>query len=206
MRRTWLADRIAEALLPLALAAVGLALLLPSEETATRGDLVLAVLVLLTALGTCSCTGSPPSLEETRAPAIPSPERWTTFPRLPGTSSPAISLRSRSGSRSPSPWHSRQQCSTAARPDAQTAGALEPSIPTASFRHRSICSCRLSVLRFPLRMASKLNVRMSVERTANLELWPEEFQAWADGNRVALTPREFEVLMCLVPHGRAGRP
>jgi predicted Na+-dependent transporter len=46
-----LANPIAEALLPLALLAVGLALLLPSEEVAARGDLVLAALVALTALG-----------------------------------------------------------------------------------------------------------------------------------------------------------
>jgi predicted Na+-dependent transporter len=46
-----LADRIAEALLPLALAAVALALVLPSDAVADRGDLVLAALVLLTALG-----------------------------------------------------------------------------------------------------------------------------------------------------------
>jgi BASS family bile acid:Na+ symporter len=45
------ADRVAEALLPLALAAVGLALLLPSDQIAARGDLVLAALVALTALG-----------------------------------------------------------------------------------------------------------------------------------------------------------
>jgi predicted Na+-dependent transporter len=45
------ADRVAGALLPLALAAVALALLLPSEQFAARGDLVLAVLVALTALG-----------------------------------------------------------------------------------------------------------------------------------------------------------
>jgi predicted Na+-dependent transporter len=46
-----LADRIAEALLPLALVAVGVALLLPSEQAAARGALVLAALVVLTALG-----------------------------------------------------------------------------------------------------------------------------------------------------------
>lgn len=51
-------------------------------------------------------------------------------------------------------------------------------------------------------MASNLSVRRSAERTANLELWPDEFQAWADGSRVALTPRGFEVLMCLVQHER----
>jgi predicted Na+-dependent transporter len=45
------ADRVAGALLPLALAAVALALLAPSEEIATRADLLLAVLVVLTALG-----------------------------------------------------------------------------------------------------------------------------------------------------------
>jgi predicted Na+-dependent transporter len=45
------ADRVAAALLPLALAAVVLALLFPSEQFAARGDLVLAVLVALTALG-----------------------------------------------------------------------------------------------------------------------------------------------------------
>ncbi len=45
------ADRVAAALLPLALAAVALALLVPSEQIATRGDLLLAVLVVLTALG-----------------------------------------------------------------------------------------------------------------------------------------------------------
>jgi predicted Na+-dependent transporter len=45
------ADRIARMLLPLALAAVALALLLPSEDVAARGDLVLTVLVALTALG-----------------------------------------------------------------------------------------------------------------------------------------------------------
>jgi predicted Na+-dependent transporter len=45
------ADRLAGALLPLALAAVVLALLIPSEQFAARGDLVLAVLVALTALG-----------------------------------------------------------------------------------------------------------------------------------------------------------
>jgi BASS family bile acid:Na+ symporter len=45
------ADRVAEALLPLALAAVGLALLVPSDQIAARGDLVLAALVALTALG-----------------------------------------------------------------------------------------------------------------------------------------------------------
>jgi hypothetical protein len=45
------ADRVAGALLPLALAAVALAVLLPSEEIATRADLLLAVLVVLTALG-----------------------------------------------------------------------------------------------------------------------------------------------------------
>jgi predicted Na+-dependent transporter len=45
------ADRVAGALLPLALAAVALALLVPSEEAAARGDLLLAVLVALTALG-----------------------------------------------------------------------------------------------------------------------------------------------------------
>lgn len=48
---TRVADRIAEALLPLALAAVGLALLLPSDGVAARGDVVLAALVGLTALG-----------------------------------------------------------------------------------------------------------------------------------------------------------
>lgn len=45
------ADRVAGALLPLALAAIALALLLPSEEIAARGDLMLAALVALTALG-----------------------------------------------------------------------------------------------------------------------------------------------------------
>ena len=45
------ADRVAGALLPLALAAVALALVVPSEQIATRGDLLLAVLVALTALG-----------------------------------------------------------------------------------------------------------------------------------------------------------
>jgi predicted Na+-dependent transporter len=45
------ADRVAAALLPLALAAVALALLVPSQEIAGRGDLLLAVLVVLTALG-----------------------------------------------------------------------------------------------------------------------------------------------------------
>src|SRR4051794_14220657 len=45
------ADRVAGALLPLALAAVALALLAPSEQIVTRGDLLLAVLVVLTALG-----------------------------------------------------------------------------------------------------------------------------------------------------------
>ena len=45
------ADRVAAALLPLALAAVALALLVPSEQIATRGDLLLALLVVLTALG-----------------------------------------------------------------------------------------------------------------------------------------------------------
>jgi predicted Na+-dependent transporter len=45
------ADRVAGALLPLALAAVALALLVPSQEIATRGDLLLAVLVAITALG-----------------------------------------------------------------------------------------------------------------------------------------------------------
>jgi predicted Na+-dependent transporter len=45
------ADRVAEGLLPLALAAVALALLLPSGEIAARGDLLLAALVALTALG-----------------------------------------------------------------------------------------------------------------------------------------------------------
>jgi predicted Na+-dependent transporter len=45
------ADRIAGALLPLALAAVALALLVPAEGVATRGDLLLAALVALTALG-----------------------------------------------------------------------------------------------------------------------------------------------------------
>jgi predicted Na+-dependent transporter len=45
------ADRVAGALLPLALASVALALLAPSEEIATRADLLLAVLVVLTALG-----------------------------------------------------------------------------------------------------------------------------------------------------------
>jgi BASS family bile acid:Na+ symporter len=45
------ADRVAGALLPLALAAVALALLAPSQEIATRSDLLLAVLVVLTALG-----------------------------------------------------------------------------------------------------------------------------------------------------------
>jgi predicted Na+-dependent transporter len=45
------ADRVAAALLPLALAAVALALLAPSQQIATRADLLLAVLVLLTALG-----------------------------------------------------------------------------------------------------------------------------------------------------------
>src|SRR5256885_716382 len=44
------ADRVAAALLPLALAAVALALLVPSEEIATRADLLLAVLVAVTAL------------------------------------------------------------------------------------------------------------------------------------------------------------
>jgi BASS family bile acid:Na+ symporter len=48
---TGAADRVAEALLPLALAAVGLALLVPSDQIAARGDLVLAALVALTALG-----------------------------------------------------------------------------------------------------------------------------------------------------------
>ena len=51
MTRARLADRVAGALLPLALAAVGLALVLPSEHAAASGDLVLAVLVVLTALG-----------------------------------------------------------------------------------------------------------------------------------------------------------
>ena len=45
------ADRVAGALLPLALAAIALALRVPSEQIATRGDLLLAVLVVLTALG-----------------------------------------------------------------------------------------------------------------------------------------------------------
>jgi predicted Na+-dependent transporter len=45
------ADRVAAALLPLALAAVTLALLVPSKEIATHADLLLAVLVVLTALG-----------------------------------------------------------------------------------------------------------------------------------------------------------
>ena len=45
------ADRVAAALLPLALAALALALLVPSKEIATRADLLLAVLVVLTALG-----------------------------------------------------------------------------------------------------------------------------------------------------------
>lgn len=45
------AHRVAAALLPLALTAVALALLVPSEQIATRGDLLLAVLVVLTALG-----------------------------------------------------------------------------------------------------------------------------------------------------------
>jgi predicted Na+-dependent transporter len=45
------ADRVARALLPLALAAVALALLWPSDEVAARGDLLLAALVALTALG-----------------------------------------------------------------------------------------------------------------------------------------------------------
>jgi len=45
------ADRLVEALLPLALVAVGLALVLPSEAVAARGDLMLAALVALTALG-----------------------------------------------------------------------------------------------------------------------------------------------------------
>jgi predicted Na+-dependent transporter len=45
------ADRVAGALLPLALAAVALALLAPTQQIATRGDLCLAVLVVLTALG-----------------------------------------------------------------------------------------------------------------------------------------------------------
>jgi bile acid:Na+ symporter, BASS family len=44
-------DRVAGALLPLALAAVALALLVPSQEIAARADLLLAALVLLTALG-----------------------------------------------------------------------------------------------------------------------------------------------------------
>ena len=51
MTRARLADRVAGALLPLALAAVGRALVLPSEHAAASGDLVLAVLVVLTALG-----------------------------------------------------------------------------------------------------------------------------------------------------------
>ncbi len=51
MTRARLADRVAGALLPLALAAVGLALVLPSEHAAASGDLVLAVLVVPTALG-----------------------------------------------------------------------------------------------------------------------------------------------------------
>lgn len=51
MTRARLADRIAEALLPLALLAVAVALLLPSEQVADRGDLMLAALVALTALG-----------------------------------------------------------------------------------------------------------------------------------------------------------
>ena len=42
---------MAGALLPLALAAAGLALVVPSEGVAARGDLVLALLVVLTALG-----------------------------------------------------------------------------------------------------------------------------------------------------------
>jgi predicted Na+-dependent transporter len=45
------ADRVAGALLPLALAGVALALVVPSQEVAARGDLLLAVLVVLTALG-----------------------------------------------------------------------------------------------------------------------------------------------------------
>jgi predicted Na+-dependent transporter len=44
-------DRIAGALLPLALVAAGVAIVLPSEKAADRGDLVLAALVVLTALG-----------------------------------------------------------------------------------------------------------------------------------------------------------
>jgi BASS family bile acid:Na+ symporter len=46
-----LADHIAGALLPLSLVAIALALLLPSGAAAARGDLVLAVLVVLTAVG-----------------------------------------------------------------------------------------------------------------------------------------------------------
>ena len=45
------ANRVAGALLPLALVAAGLALLTPSAGAAARGDLVLAALVALTALG-----------------------------------------------------------------------------------------------------------------------------------------------------------
>src|SRR5215213_3170372 len=51
MTGTQLADRIAAALPPMALVAVVVALLLPSEQVADRGDLVLATLVALTALG-----------------------------------------------------------------------------------------------------------------------------------------------------------
>jgi BASS family bile acid:Na+ symporter len=51
MTRERLADHVTEALLPLALVAVVVAVLVPSDDVVARGDLVLAMLVLLTALG-----------------------------------------------------------------------------------------------------------------------------------------------------------
>ncbi len=51
MTGTPLAERITAALLPLALLAAAAALLLPSERAAEQGDLVLAALVAVTALG-----------------------------------------------------------------------------------------------------------------------------------------------------------
>ncbi len=39
---------------------------------------------------------------------------------------------------------------------------------------------------------------MSTVLTGNLQLWPEEGQSWADGQRLWLTGREFDVLLALV--------
>jgi DNA-binding response OmpR family regulator len=51
-------------------------------------------------------------------------------------------------------------------------------------------------------MSMTVDELTSVERaaSADLELWPAEYQAWAEGVRVPLPPRQFERLLVVDVH------